>query len=65
MLKEWVADKGYGFIHPTGGGLFVFCHISGLDVEASELVVGDLLQYELGTGRDGRARAVRVRWADE
>jgi len=63
-LKEWVANKGYGFIHPEGGGLFVFCHVSGLEIEAGELRIGDLVQYELGTGRDGRLRAVRVRWAD-
>jgi CspA family cold shock protein len=64
VLKEWVRDKGYGFIHPRGGGLFVFVHIRELDLDPSQLVIGDLLQYEIGTGRDGRARAVRVRWAD-
>ena len=31
-LKEWVADRGYGFIHPTGGGLFVFLHVRELDL---------------------------------
>ena len=64
ILKERVANKGYGFIHPDGGGLFVFCHVSGLEIEAGELRIGDLLAYEIGTGRDGRSRSVRVRWAD-
>jgi CspA family cold shock protein len=63
-LKEWVADRGYGFIHPTGGGLFVFVHVRELDLNPTELRTGDKLQYEIGTGRDGRVRAVRVRWAE-
>ncbi len=49
ILKEWSPDRGFGFIHPSDRGLFVFVHISGLEVEADELRIGDRLEYEIGT----------------
>jgi CspA family cold shock protein len=64
-LKAWVADRGFGFIKPRDGGADIFFHIRDLGVDPAELVIGDDLQYEVATGRDGRDMAIRVRWAQE
>jgi cold shock CspA family protein len=66
-LKAWscVADRGFGFIRPRAGGADLFFHFRDLGGDPNELVIGDRLQYEIGTARDGREIATRVRWAED
>ena len=64
-LKAWIAERGFGFIKPRIGGPDLFFHLRDLGVDPAELVVGDELEYEVATGRDGRPMATRVRWAQE
>ena len=62
---SWVADRGFGFIRPRAGGADLFFHFRDLGADPNELVIGDRLQYEIGTARDGREIATRVRWAED
>ena len=59
-VKTYIADRGFGFIEPDGGGSDVFVHVN----EASEeiLVQGTEVTYELELDKTrNRERAVRVR----
>jgi cold shock CspA family protein len=66
-LKAWssVADRGFGFIRPRAGGADLFFHFRDLGCDPNELVIGDRLQYEIGTASDGREIATRVHWAED
>ena len=60
-VKWFNATKGYGFIQPDNGGKDVFLHISA--VERAGLAApadGQKIEYELETGRDGRASAGNI-----
>jgi cold shock protein len=60
IIKK-LADKGYGFITPEGGGADVFFHASSLDnVAFDELQEGDTLEYEPGEGKNGKSAAFNV-----
>ncbi|MEQ1581526.1 MAG: cold shock domain-containing protein [Steroidobacteraceae bacterium] len=60
-LKSWNTDRGFGFIAPTNGGADVFVHIKALPRDGSRPIVGEVLQFDVDTDRDGRKRAVNVR----
>ncbi|WP_300973897.1 cold-shock protein [Sphingomonas sp. LHG3406-1] len=60
-VKFFNADKGYGFISPDDGSGDAFVHITA--VEAAGMQTLDREQrvnYELQSGRDGRASAVNL-----
>jgi CspA family cold shock protein len=60
-IKTLIRDKGYGFIQ-TEEGKELFFHRNQLqDVDYSSLEQGQEVEYEAGTGRDGRTEAVKVK----
>ncbi len=61
-VKWFNPDKGYGFISPEGGGEDVFVHFSEIQGEGfKSLNEGDVVEFDVGTGREGKKQAVNVR----
>jgi uncharacterized membrane protein YsdA (DUF1294 family)/cold shock CspA family protein len=62
-LASWNADRGFGFITPTGGGQQVFAHVRAFPQGSPTPVVGSELSYEVEKTPDGKTRARFVRVA--
>lgn len=61
-VKWFNADKGYGFIAPDEGGKDVFVHITAVRAAGLDgLQDNQKVEYELRSGRDGRASADDLR----
>ena len=61
-VVTYFEDKGFGFLRPDNGGRDVFFHISRLNEgQASDLVPGARVIYELGMDRTGKMAASSVR----
>jgi CspA family cold shock protein len=61
-VKWFNATKGYGFIEPQGGGGDVFVHISAVErAGLSTLNENQKVEYELVTGRNGKASAENLK----
>ena len=57
-LKSDIRGAGYGFIAPDNGGKDVFVHISAVErAGLKSLNDNQKIEYELQSGRDGRASA--------
>ena len=57
-VKWFNPEKGYGFIAPEDGAKDVFVHISAVErANRRTLTEGQLVEYELVPGRDGRTAA--------
>lgn len=61
-VKKIVAEKGFGFIQPAGGGDDVFFHHSSLvGIQIEDLGLGDEVNYETEMGKEGKGpRAINV-----
>lgn len=60
-IKKLISDKGFGFVK-TEEGKELFFHrndLQGLDFNS--LREGQEVEFEAGTGRDGRPQAVKVK----
>ena len=61
-VKFFNATKGFGFIQPDNGGSDVFVHISAVErAGLSTLNEGQAVEYELVTGRNGKASAENLK----
>jgi CspA family cold shock protein len=58
-VKFFNRKNRFGFITPDEGGKDVFVHETGL-ASGTSINDGDLVEYELGTGNDGRPIATNV-----
>jgi len=61
-VMTYFEEKGFGFLRPDGGGKDIFFHISRLHQgQATELVPGTRVSYDLGMDRNGKIAASSVR----
>ena len=64
-VKFFNADKGYGFIQPDDGSDDSFVHVSAVQAAGMRTLNKDQrLNYEVETGRNGKASAVNISSAD-
>ena len=55
-------QKGYGFIHPDGGGGDVFVHRSAIERSGlSTLQEGQRISFEVETGVEGKTSAEKLK----
>lgn len=63
-VKWFNAMKGYGFIAPDGANKDVFVHISEVQKAGlSNLNQGDVVEFEMSMGKNGREAAVNLKKA--
>jgi cold shock CspA family protein len=61
IVKRWNAEKGFGFIGPSGGGEDLFVHATDLTAGEGSVNEGDSVSYtEKYDERKGKYRAVEV-----
>jgi CspA family cold shock protein len=61
-VMTYFEEKGFGFLRPDAGGKDIFFHISRLHQgDATQLVPGAKVAYELGMDRNGKIAASSVR----
>ena len=62
QVMTYFEEKGFGFLRPDYGGKDIFFHISRLhEGQATDLVPGTKVAYELGMDRNGKMAASSVR----
>jgi CspA family cold shock protein len=62
-IMTYFGEKGFGFLRPDSGGKDIFFHVSRLqDGDATELVPGKRIAYELGMDRNGKIAASSLRF---
>jgi uncharacterized membrane protein YsdA (DUF1294 family) len=57
-IKNWNADKGFGFISPSSGGKDVFLHITSLQQRSRTPEIGEPVVYTLSKDKQNRLCAV-------
>jgi CspA family cold shock protein len=64
-VKWFNAAKGYGFITPDDGSKDAFVHISAIErAGLSSLPEGQKVQYDLQSGKNGKASAENLKLID-
>lgn len=64
-ITRWNDEKGYGHTTPVGNGQPVFVHVRDFERRSVRPRVGLEIEFELGSDRQGRCCATRVRVAGE
>lgn len=57
QLVKWNDDRGFGFIKPSAQSSEVFLHISDIKRPIRRPREGDMIHYEVMSGKDGKFRA--------
>lgn len=66
VVMRWMADRGFGFVRPVGGGDEIFCHVSGLVDGEGSVQEGNKVTYvPAWDDRKGSWRCSDVRLAPD
>jgi len=57
-LIQWDSKKGFGFIHPHVGSGNIFIHISDFQDKNYRPIIGDMILYKIGQGKDNKKKAI-------
>jgi uncharacterized membrane protein YsdA (DUF1294 family)/cold shock CspA family protein len=60
QVKSWNAERGFGFIEPSGGGQEIFLHVSAVPTQLRPPKIGQQFTFEIELNRDGKKRAANV-----
>ncbi|MCZ2152877.1 MAG: cold shock and DUF1294 domain-containing protein [Bryobacterales bacterium] len=60
ILRSWNEERGFGFIHPRGGGEDVFVHISAFRTREVRPESNQRVSFEVEPGQNGKLRARNV-----
>ena len=60
QVKSWNAERGFGFIEPSGGGQEIFLHISAVPTQLRPPKIGQRFTFEIELNGNGKKRAVNV-----
>lgn len=61
IVKAFNDERGFGFVFPDDNSGDLFFHIRGLAPGSPIPEVGQRVEYLIGSGKDGRPRAERLR----
>jgi CspA family cold shock protein len=62
-IMTYFGEKGFGFLRPDSGGKDIFFHVSRLqEGDATELLPGKRIAYDLGMDRNGKIAASSIRF---
>ncbi|GAB4167993.1 MAG: transcription antiterminator/RNA stability regulator CspE [Calditrichia bacterium] len=65
-VKWFNEAKGWGFIQPEDGGDDIFVHYSAIAQDGFKtLKEGDVVEFELKPGKNGKEQAANVRKVEE
>jgi uncharacterized membrane protein YsdA (DUF1294 family)/cold shock CspA family protein len=59
-LVDWLDDRGFGFIQRPNGAGKIYVHMKSIGKSTDRPKTGDLLDYAIGAGKDGRPVATDV-----
>ena len=60
-ITDWNAERGFGFVTPTGGGERVFLHVTAISDRRRPPAEGDMVTYDVRLDERKRPRAANVR----
>lgn len=61
VITTWFEDRSFGFLRRDDGRPNIYFHLHGVHAHPSELHQGLKVTYEIGTGTDGKEKAIHVR----
>lgn len=63
-LKQWNAEKGYGFIRPDDGSKDIFIHISKFPKKDQLPKIGERIRYDVTISKTGKPEAFAIERLD-
>jgi len=59
-IVEWNTSRSFGFIRSQFNSNDIFIHISDFKDKQYKPKIGDIIDYEVGTGKDNKKKAIKA-----